>query len=171
VCDILSVLNVAILGITAVIVWYYTWETKRLREATQRQIELQLRPFLVVRPVPGGSSVLDRFYVYNIGNGAALNIRISHGATYIAIPFLPHAERVEVIRVETGEARALNESAGYSPPYGHYAFPLITDTARQAVALNIEYGDVEGERYGTKVRIGPSDAMVETARKMPLSPP
>ncbi len=37
--DILNVLNNVILVITAGIVWWYTLETKRLRETAQRQVD------------------------------------------------------------------------------------------------------------------------------------
>jgi hypothetical protein len=77
-----SFMQVAVLIGTAGIVWWYTKETQRLRETaqqqvaeTKRQIEVQLRPYLVAIPLPLGTGTLAIFFVHNIGNGAALNIR------------------------------------------------------------------------------------------------
>jgi hypothetical protein len=94
----------------------------------------------------------------NIGNGAALNICISWGITSLSIPFLPRLERIELLRAETGEACALNEPADYPAAYGHYLFPLDTESARQGVILCIDYDNVEHEHYKTRIRIGPLSA-------------
>jgi hypothetical protein len=53
----------------AVILWY-SWETKLLRDTAQRQIDAQIRPFVILRPAPGGVAL------ENIGAGPALNIRV-----------------------------------------------------------------------------------------------
>ena len=53
----------------AVIVWY-TWETRQLRVATFRQVELALRPFVVLQPNDSG------FKLTNVGSGVALNVVI-----------------------------------------------------------------------------------------------
>jgi cobalamin biosynthesis protein CobD/CbiB len=49
---ILECLQALILAITSVIMWYYTLETKRLREEAQRQTALLLRPFVFMRVLP-----------------------------------------------------------------------------------------------------------------------
>jgi hypothetical protein len=42
--------QVVVLSVTAVIVWWYTRETQRLRKAAEQQIEVQQRPFIIVTP-------------------------------------------------------------------------------------------------------------------------
>jgi hypothetical protein len=82
--DIPGWVQAAILFLTMIIVWIYTRETKRLREAAQgqvkesqnqakeaqRQTELQLRPFVIFE------ATRDELRVKNIGNGTALNVRV-----------------------------------------------------------------------------------------------
>jgi hypothetical protein len=89
---ILPVLNPLILAITAVIVWRYTLETKRLRETAQRQVEAAYQQIevqqcpLVIIEAPRQDSLIVR----NIGNNAAINIKIGvvNGPSTVMIPLL-----------------------------------------------------------------------------------
>ena len=56
--------------LTGLVIVWYTWETQLLRVETQRQTEVQLRPFVVVEPTSEG------FQTRNIGYGPAINVRI-----------------------------------------------------------------------------------------------
>ena len=67
-----SWVQAAILALTAYIVWRYTKETQRLRKETQRQIELQLRPFVIFE------ATRDDLRVRNVGNGTAINVRVEN---------------------------------------------------------------------------------------------
>jgi hypothetical protein len=66
--------NIVVLGTALVLIWY-TYETYKLREAAQKQIELQQRPFVILEV-----SISDRdefsYRVRNIGVGTAINVRI-----------------------------------------------------------------------------------------------
>src|SRR2546421_4891620 len=76
-----------IMAITGGIVWWYTVETKRLRETAQRQIEASQRqvemtqeqietmqrPFIVIDPTWNDGRLI-RFIVRNVGNSAAVNV-------------------------------------------------------------------------------------------------
>jgi hypothetical protein len=55
---------------TAVVLIWYTWETMEVRRAAHLQRELQLRPFIVLEPQERD------FVLSNVGNGAAVNIKI-----------------------------------------------------------------------------------------------
>jgi len=56
--------------LTGVVLIWYAWETNQLRRETQRQTEIQLRPFVIFR------FENEVFQVSNLGNGPALNVRI-----------------------------------------------------------------------------------------------
>ena len=53
----------------AAVIWY-TWETRELRQATYAQMDLQIRPYVVLQP-DGRSSL-----VTNFGSGVALHVHI-----------------------------------------------------------------------------------------------
>jgi asparagine N-glycosylation enzyme membrane subunit Stt3 len=53
----------------AVVIWY-TWETMRLGRTAREQIEVQIRPFVILHPNSA------EFAVENVGQGPALNVRI-----------------------------------------------------------------------------------------------
>ena len=60
-----------------VLIWY-AWETSKLRKSaqkqvkeTQRQIEIQQRPFVIVRNIEN-----DMIEVENVGSGTAINVKI-----------------------------------------------------------------------------------------------
>lgn len=118
----------------AVVLWY-TWETAALRRATERQIHLQLRPFVVFDPV--------RHTVTNVGKGAAVNVGLDDVVISkefewdcrfpYSVPVLEPAETkpIEVVGPNgPGDASALN-------PMDPRFKPTIT----------IRYDDVEMNRY------------------------
>ena len=58
--------------LTGVVLIWYTWETMLLRRIAFVQRELQLRPFIVFR------REANQYLAENIGNAAALNIRVEN---------------------------------------------------------------------------------------------
>src|SRR6266542_4356436 len=97
----------AVIAVVTAVYAFFTillWRaTKEQATLTRAAIDVQVRPFLVAVPLRRGTETLDSFFVHNIGNGAALNIRISRGSTGISIPFLPRAACVQVLTTrETG---------------------------------------------------------------------
>jgi hypothetical protein len=95
-----SFMQVAVLIGTAVIVWWYTKETQRLRETAQQQveaahqqIEVQQRPLIIVEPQRS-----DLLIVRNIGNSAAMNITIRavKGPSTVMIPLLTHGSGTSI---------------------------------------------------------------------------
>jgi hypothetical protein len=73
-CSLLNLLNLVVLTITAVIIWWYTIETGRLRKEAQLQTEVQNRPFLSV--VFQNHSGQPYLHITNIGKGFARNVII-----------------------------------------------------------------------------------------------
>src|SRR5215510_3734605 len=81
----LNLLNDIILLGTALVLIWYTYETYKLREAAEKQIELQQSPLVIIeaqRP--------DALTVLNIGNSAAINIKIgvANDPSTVMIPLL-----------------------------------------------------------------------------------
>jgi hypothetical protein len=71
----LSLLNdIIVLGTALILIWY-TYETYKLREVGQKQIELQQRPFVILEV---SISEYDEasYRVRNIGVGTAINVRV-----------------------------------------------------------------------------------------------
>jgi hypothetical protein len=158
--NILTVLNNVILAITAVILWWYTRETKRLRETAQRQveaayqqIEVQQRPLVIIEaPRP------DSLILRNVGNSAAINIKIgvANGPSTIMIPLLtPGSGRG--IGVDTnGEAVDTRSRLRFWTDQGLlgqvYALFIDQDSI-QNYTLHIEYQNVAMQAYVVEERV------------------
>ena len=56
--------------LTGIVIIWYTWETKILREIAVAQLELQLRPYIVL------SVNSLKFELSNLGTGVALNVKV-----------------------------------------------------------------------------------------------
>lgn len=65
-----ELLNNAIVGITAIVIVWYTIETARLADLTEKQIKINIRPVIIVLEVG------EKFKIKNVGKSAALNIDI-----------------------------------------------------------------------------------------------
>src|SRR5262249_17871965 len=156
------VINTLILAITAGIVCWYTWETKRLRETAQRQvdaayqqIEVQQRPFVIIearRP--------DALTVLNIGNSAAINIKIgvANGPSTVIIPLLTPGSG-SGIGVDTNDGDLDTHSRlrffadqGFGQVYTLF---IDQDSIRNGYTLHIEYQNVAMQAYVTDERITP----------------
>ena len=66
--------NLITLIVTAVIILWYTWETKKLREEAQRTNKLSFRPVVVPKYLSSVSNDSRHMKIMNIGRGPALNI-------------------------------------------------------------------------------------------------
>lgn len=56
--------------VTGIIVIWYTWETMQLRHAAHEQRETQIRPYVIL------VTESENISVVNVGNGAALHVRV-----------------------------------------------------------------------------------------------
>lgn len=187
-------IQAVILAVTAGIIWWYTKETQKLRQTAQqqvaaahqqtqeiqRQIEVQLRPFLVVTARWHGRQP-GLLIVQNVGNGAAINILISRGESYLRIPFVPQGGRIEVpVTTPTGDLRVTYVLE--DPLHGNYRFPveeLDEVQFEQGVHLSIFYNNVEYDntglsteqhQYRTNIRLRPSGVELLSSWKIPLTP-
>ena len=78
-------LQTIFLGITAVIVWLYTRETKKLRKNSEKQVneikkqtDQTIQPLVVLNFEENISPLKDSLLIENIGNGTAVNIKIQN---------------------------------------------------------------------------------------------
>jgi hypothetical protein len=77
----LDVINAAILFWTGVVIALYTGVTYKLWAESQRQTELQLRPFVILHVEHNAGAVHGSYksyltYVENLGNGTAINVGV-----------------------------------------------------------------------------------------------
>jgi hypothetical protein len=68
--------NLFFIFVTGGVIFWYTKETQKLREETQKQTELQLRPYVVLDIMTNADYGSEIFVLSNIGKGIALNIEI-----------------------------------------------------------------------------------------------
>lgn len=157
--DVVSILNLVVVGATAVVVTWYTWETRQLRHATLRQTALQIRPFLAIEY---GDDL--KLWVHNLGNGVARDIRFhdvrlgagAEGASrfltvaWPPIDFISEGQRRELQGVGdfvTEEERAISAQRLEAwmvsfGPSGEARYEFIVD-----------YADLTGTRYRAAFKI------------------
>ena len=136
--DQLALQTVAVVAAGIVVIWY-TWETALLRQESQRQTRLQLQPYVVFEPQGDG------FVLRDIGNGAALNVRvedviISEESDIIvtvpgSVPVLPAGEkrRVEATSVVKGKGQGTFFVAHLDPKH-----------ASLEIEVTLVYQDIDG---------------------------
>lgn len=139
----LMLLQTVILLFTGMVVAWYTWETKRLREAAQQQLELQSRPFLVLSPKT------KEFTLENVGNGPALNVQICdvlmrRDEFEVKIHF---PESVPLIRAGERVPVRAESSVNGSPFNDFFTAHLDPQFATQVLDIRIEYDNLALDRY------------------------
>jgi hypothetical protein len=140
---IIQALILVVLALTAWILGWYTKETYRLRRESERQTELLLRPFVIAEFVPTPEPAAPvLFKVQNIGNSAALNIKISVLDEFwvIEIPFLAHGgSRTFKVVLQAGSS-----TAGLSTHDTLVTSAIIQHAPR---SLQIEFENTERQKY------------------------
>lgn len=85
--------QLAVLTTTLIAIIWYTWEAHSLRKETQRQTEIQQRPFVILESMNrDNSGYLLALEMKNIGNGCAININFRGDRDLASIPFLAKGE-------------------------------------------------------------------------------
>ena len=144
-----------ILGLTALVVLWYTLETSRMRKQIARQTSLSLRP-VVVFEFQQDTAPNRLLLAKNVGPGAAFNI-----AT-LPLNIVPgsdgwdiHFERIYSLGSQE------QKRISYKMPVvvnaadkGYLFFPGTSSKRRD---LRIEYQDVEGRRYRQDLAVHPQN--------------
>jgi len=133
----------------AVIIWY-TWETHQLRRVSQRQIELQIRPFVVL-DWQGG-----KFHVTNIGNGPALNVRVDQVRILPAADaFIRFPKSIPVLKPSQTEAIAAESFIAGKSQGGFLDAHLDPEHANQAFEITVRYQDTDFAKHALRMRTQP----------------
>lgn len=165
-----------VLLITAFIVAYYTYETKQLRVETQKQTDLMIRPFVVLyygttyRVLNNLSIGEPEVKIKNVGNGAAVNVRVEDVETNMnqilkctqKIDVLPSGEEQVVKFVDKDEEEIESDewSNLFDPDY-YEELDEMTDYGGEFIRIDISYADVNLNQYkniivinakGTKIK-------------------
>ena len=137
--------------LTGLVIIWYTMETHILRRETQRQTEIQQRPFVIIKYEDHG------FVLSNIGNGPAFNVKVqdvniaSNEGFYIkfAEP-LPVLDKGESSRIKAEGFHWGNKSsedflfAHFDPEY-----------ANQTLSVEMQFQDMDMKKYSCKERVSP----------------
>jgi len=146
-----------VLFLTLLAIAWYSRETSQLRVQSQElsritaeHTELTLKPHLEV--------IYQRmfYYLYNIGNGPALNTRIedvsvdSPGESPVRLTF----QCSSVVKKEEYQAVHIDTVQGDQKRVGSVPASIIPPEATKTVEITIHYENLVGRRYEQKLQIG-----------------
>lgn len=163
--------SLALLATLCVIIWY-AFETRRLREATVKQTELSLRPFVVISVFEDSAGLSQRLIYKNIGHSPAIDV---HTESFDAEAFILNFEKYGLI--EIGEKKDLNPqgqgkdtvSEGLIravPSPGFTPKALDERDSNLELILNIHYRNIENISYQTKVKINRKGIKIQSTGKI-----
>jgi hypothetical protein len=147
-----SLVNNAILALTAAVVFWYTLETKRMKNEIAKQNLLQTRPILTI-------NLRNRKpFARNEGRGPALNATVKNFSVRSAA--LNRVEFTEAmydfhlpnfISVDSEHELVMYKKNGDSK--GTVSEPEILFEIGKAIRITIQYEDIEGTAYETSMEI------------------
>ena len=147
--DALATQTFAVVLTGAILIWY-TIETQLLRKETQKQTELQIRPFVIME------FKNNEFYLKNIGRGPALNIKIKpvqvSSEESIVIKF------EEMISIVNAGDQIQVEPEGFRNGRSTEKFftaHLKPQYANRNLSIFIDYHSINLEAYTTRERVSP----------------
>jgi hypothetical protein len=148
----------AVIASGAIVLWY-TWETRELRLATIRQINNQMRPYVVMTPAGDGVEL------ENVGSLPALNVALPDAfldagvdGYHLTFKFGPP---VSVLRpggkVVVGMRSYI---AGVESPM--MAAHMDPEYTNRSVPVTVTYSDVEGRAYALTHQVLPKGLVAGT---------
>ena len=147
--DWMAAQTIAVIITGAVVIWY-TIETQLLRQETQKQTEIQFRPFVIIE-------LKDRkFLLKNLGHGPALNVKVQ--------PVIVSSE--ESIEIKFGDMIAtINPGVTIELDVESFHKGRATGTfftahlnpqyANRNLSIFIDYQNVDLKPYTTRERVSP----------------
>lgn len=145
------------MALTGLVVIWYTWETRELRYAAYAQMDLQIRPYVVLQTEGNG------FLVTNFGNGAALHVRVEPVVVSVEERIeLQFLKTVPVLR--SGESGALEVTCFKEgkPTSDIYKALLNPKHTTEEFDVTVRFDDLELNQYATTQRISPNNIVVAT---------
>lgn len=135
----LSIIESVVIIATLIVLMIYTKETARLRKEAQKQNEIMLRPLIMPSPInPFRSYSLK---LKNIGKSPAFNIEIDTD------------ENPEEIHSWTSSSSQTFLAAGEESLWDASPLSQGDKTMDRDILLEIQYANIEGQVFFTKVRI------------------
>ena len=140
---------------TGAVVWWYTCETQKLRRLSERQLELQVRPFVIVRQANGMLAVV------NIGQGPAFNVAVQSIHLTDDVPehteyTITYPEPVAVLSPgQERSIRAFAEKDGMRQMPDGLLANLDPNLTQSLFTIVVEYDNVDGLHYQAEIEVGP----------------
>lgn len=139
-----------VLVITLIALIKYTYETYRMRQESEKQLELSTRPFVIINP----SSNAEQYELKNLGNSPALNVKIddinvdgSLNYIFSEIKLIPPNGACLIrdisIKVPVDESLMERFNIGY----------LLNHSNTRTLRFNIHYDNLLGSRYITSEQL------------------
>jgi hypothetical protein len=131
----------AVLGTLGVLIWY-TIETAGLRRAANKQIDISLRPYLIID--------MDSRWIRNVGHSPALNIQIDE---VILEDRIIRFKKYPIIEPSKNEIIDFIVVGKQDPPNSGYQSQHSFEIIGSDYILSIRYSNLENVRYVSKIRL------------------
>lgn len=130
----------AVIFTGAVVIWY-TWETMRLRQVALAQIDMQIRPFVVVEYENG------QFRIRNLGPGTALNVKV-RDITINVEENIRVVFPVNIPILAAGEVRTISVTSyhGNQPAGDFFTFHVKPDLANGDLEITVDFQNITMKR-------------------------
>lgn len=159
-----------LLATIGAILWY-SWETRCMKKEMVKQTELRIRPQLIVYLDEKG----QYFNIMNVGNGTAMNVAVINYLPVImnmkeqkvTLVFdkinyiMPGQERRLIYRAYNSRNRRIEEDTAQMF-MGH----LVEQYANKNYLLHINYANIEGTTYSSKVQCGKGGIKLLETKKL-----
>jgi len=171
-----QIIQTLILFGTALVVWIYTKETKLLRKETKKQTDLMIRPFVILyydvtcQAIDNISVGKPEVKIKNIGNGAAINVRVEDVGTNMnqtlkctqKIDVLPpDQERVIQFVDKDEEEIPAEEWNKLFDSYYYENLDEMTEHGGEFIRIDISYFDVNITPYNNAIIISAEGTKVQ----------
>jgi hypothetical protein len=145
--DWTAIQTCAVILTGGVVIWY-TWETRQLRQVALAQIDIQIRPFVVVE-------YEDRqFRIRNLGPGTALNVKVRNvtinAKEEITVDFPDH-----IPILTAGEVRSISvtSSHGNHSAGDFFAFHVKPGFATRGREITVDFENVAMKRMSVVLEV------------------
>ena len=144
-----------VLSATLVVLLWYAWETRKLRQESQKQTFLMLRPFVVIKK-PDPDNDASRASVKNIGNGSALHIRFKSvqrkiklpgGITDEIITIEPRLEKTTLLKKDASDDLVLDAKKDDEQVFASQNDEKEKRNLYLSEKIFFEYDDINNEPY------------------------
>ena len=151
----LSFLSYFAILFTFIAILWNTLETGKLKEIQKKQIRMQIKPVLIFRYRGNGN-----LFIENIGNGVAKNIHINciNLVSSLAKGFLVCNVDEDVLKKDQ-ECEVNIEPAFKTRSFERV--PFRWEYFEKGTTFLIEYEDIEGTKYETKIGIASRKFIIE----------